>query len=188
VNLVTRLATAADAPALAAIYNQGIEDRVATFETRPRTPEEIQSWFDGSRLVIVAEDGGKIVGGAWTSPTSARCCYARNADVSVYIRREARGRGVGGPLLRAIIDEARSRGAWKLIAGIFPENEPSLRLFRAHGFREIGRHEAHGQLDGVFRDVVLLERIVAPTVLFACIHNAGRSQSNPLTSGVMIGS
>src|SRR5262249_21350678 len=110
------------------------------------------------------------------SPASERCAYRRNADVSVYVERGARGRGAGGAALRALVDEARGRGLWKLIAGILPENTASLGLFRSHGFREIGRHEAHGQLDGVFHDVVLFERIIAPTVLFACVHNAGRSQ------------
>jgi arsenate reductase len=174
--ITTRLAKPEDAAALATVYNQGIEDRVATFETRPRTAEELAEWFDGSKIVLVAEDGSKVVGGAWTSPTSARCVYSRNVDASVYVAREARRRGVGDALLRALIDEARRQGKWKIIAGIFPENTASLRLFHSQGFRDIGRHEAHGQLDGVFRDVVLVERIVAPTVLFACVHNAGRSQ------------
>jgi arsenate reductase len=174
--ITTRPASAADAPALAAIYNQGIEDRIATFETRPRTADELAAWFDGSKIVVVAEEAGHVLGGAWTSPTSVRCVYSRNVDASVYVARDARRRGVGDALLRALVEEARRAGKWKIIAGIFPENAASLRLFRAHGFREIGRHEAHGQLDGVFRDVVLVERIVAPTVLFACVHNAGRSQ------------
>jgi arsenate reductase len=174
--ITTRIATPADAPAIAAIYNEGIEDRVATLETAPRSPENLAEWFEGKKVIVVAEAERNVVGAAWTSPTSARRVYSRNAEASVYVRRDARGRGVGRAALHALVEETRRRGMWKLVAGIFPENAASIRLFTAYGFREVGRQEAHGQLDGIFRDVVLMERIVAPTVLFACVHNAGRSQ------------
>jgi len=175
-NITTRAGSRADAPAIVAIYNEGIEDRVATFETRPRVVEDVAEWFDGKKVIIVAQVERDIVGAAWTSPTSGRSVYARNAEASVYVGRDARGRGVGRTLLRALIEETRRREMWKLVAGIFTENQASLALFASFGFRVVGRQEAHGQLDGVFRDVVLMERIVAPTVLFACVRNAGRSQ------------
>jgi phosphinothricin acetyltransferase len=98
------------------------------------------------------------VGWIALAPVSSRCCYAGVAEVSAYVAEEARGDGVGGELLATVIDSSERAGIWTLQTGVFPENEPSLRLLRRFGFREVGTQERIGKLHGVWRDVVLLER------------------------------
>ena len=145
-----------DWPAVRAIYEDGIRSGDATFET------ETPSWegWDAahSELRLVAEREGVVVGWAALSPVSSRCCYEGVGEVSVYVAAAARGTGVGRELLDELIARSEQAGYWTLTAGVFPQNEPSLRLHRACGFREIGVRERLGQLDGVWRDVVLLER------------------------------
>jgi len=155
-----RIATTDDAAAIAAIYNQGIEDRVATFETRPRSEADVRAWFDGVHPIVVVEDGGQIVAFAATSTYRPRDCYAGIAEYSVYVAREARGRGAGRLAMEALIVAAAAAGFWKLVSRIFPENTASLGLMRALGFREVGVYEKHGQLDGVWKDVVIVERLI----------------------------
>jgi phosphinothricin acetyltransferase len=159
-SLVTRLATPADTGAIAAIYNAGIDDRVATFETRHRTPADIEAWLDGVHPVIVVERGDTIVGFASTSTYRPRECYAGIAEYSVYVARSARGNGVGRAAMLALFDAAREAGFWKLVSRIFPENESSLRLMRSLGFREVGTYYRHGKLDGQWRDVVIVEKLL----------------------------
>ena len=157
----TRSATINDAAALAAIYNQGIEDRVATFETRARTGEDVRQWFDGVHPVIVVEEGDEVVAFAaasWYRPQ--RDCYAGIAETSVYVARGWRGRGAGRMALEALIEAAREAGFWKLLSRVFPENTGSRALVRALGFREVGTYEKHAKLDGVWRDVVIVERLL----------------------------
>jgi len=158
----TRPATKADAARIAAIYNEGIEDRVATFETRLRAPADIEKWFDGAHPIVVAEEGGRVVGFASTSSYRPRDCYAQNAEFSVYVARSHRGRGVGKQALEALIEASRAAGIHKLISRIFPENMASRAACRAAGFREVGVYERHGKLDGVWRDCVIVERLVTP--------------------------
>jgi L-amino acid N-acyltransferase YncA len=154
----TRLAELSDAVSLAAIYNEGIEDRVATFETRPRSEEDVRGWFDGRHPIVVVENGGQVVAFASTSTYRPRDCYAGIAEVSVYVAREFRRRGAGRAALDALIKEAENRGFWKLVSRVFPENKASRELIRSLGFREVGIYERHGQLDGAWRDVVIVER------------------------------
>ena len=156
--MIPRLATPSDAPFLAAIYNEGIEDRVATFETQPRSEDDVRGWFDGRHPIVVVEEEGQIVAFASTSTYRPRDCYAGIAEVSVYVARKFRGHGAGRVALNELIREAKARGFWKLVSRIFPENEPSRALIRSLGFREVGIYEKHGQLDGVWRDVVIVER------------------------------
>ncbi len=158
--MVARIATIEDAAAIAAIYNQGIEDRIATFETRPRTEDDIRKWFDGAHPIAVVEEGGEILAFAAASAYRPRDCYAGVAEVSVYVVRQARGRGAGRTALEALIVAARGRGFWKLLSRIFPENAASRRLVAALGFREVGTYQKHAQLDGVWRDVVIVERLL----------------------------
>ena len=145
-----------DWPAVAAIYAEGIATGNATFET------EVPSWADWSAAHsgprIVAESVEGIDGWAATSAYSDRCCYEGVAEVSVYVAERARGRGVGRALLGELAARAEAAGIWTLQAGIFPENEPSLRLHEACGFRVVGTRERLGRLHGAWRDVVLLER------------------------------
>ena len=153
-----------DAAAIARIYNQGIEDHSATFETRPRTPEDARAWFDGLHPVVVVEEGDQIIAFASTSTYRPRACYAGIAEFAVYVAREFRGRGAGRLAMEALIREAERAGFWKLVSRVFPENSASLGLLRSLGFREVGRYEKHAQLDGAWRDVIIVERLI-PTNL-----------------------
>jgi phosphinothricin acetyltransferase len=150
----------ADAVAIAEIYNQGIEDRIATFETRPRSVEDVRAWFDGVHPVVVVEEDGQIVAFASTSTYRPRECYAGIAEFSVYVLRAARGRGAGRLAMQALIEAAEAAGFWKLVSRVFTENVASLGLLGALGFREVGVYEKHAQLDGVWRDVVIVERMI----------------------------
>lgn len=158
--LRVRRAERADAAAVTHIYNQGIEDRVATFETTPRAVADIAPWFDHAKAFVVVEDEtGAVVGFAVAHPYADRCCYAGIGEFSVYIRREARGRGVGRLAMTALNDASRKAGLWKLLSRVFPENRASLNLMAWSGFSEIGVHKAHGKLDGVWRDCVIVEQV-----------------------------
>lgn len=160
VTLRSRKATPDDSAAIAAIYNQGIEDRVATFETRLRSAEDVRAWFQGSHPVVVVERGEQITAFAAASSYRPRDCYAGIAEVSVYVAREARGCGAGRAALSALIEAATKAGFWKLVSRIFPENRASRALVRSVGFREVGVYEKHGKLDGQWRDVVIVERLL----------------------------
>jgi L-amino acid N-acyltransferase YncA len=155
-----RPALLADSLAIAEIYNQGIEDRMATFETRLRTEVDIASWFDGVHPIMLAEDEGQTIAFAATSTYRPRECYKGIAEVSVYVARSARRRGAGGLVLQALITACEQNGFWKLVSRVFPENTASRRLIGSLGFREVGIYERHGQLDGVWRDVVIVERLL----------------------------
>jgi L-amino acid N-acyltransferase YncA len=160
---LVRLARGSDAEAVALIYNQGMAERGATFETTPRTAEDLRTRLEdapGRFPTIVAEDAGDVVGWASIAAYRERRCYAGVGEFSVYIHRDARGRGVGRALLAGLIDEARTRGYWKLLSRVFPANTASLGLCRALGFREVGTYEKHGQLDGRWLDVVIVERLI----------------------------
>jgi L-amino acid N-acyltransferase YncA len=157
----TRRAVAADAPAIAAIYNQGIEDRVATFETEPRDVNDILALLEAELPVVVAEEDGDVVAWAAAHPYRPRAAYSGIGEFSMYVARERRGRGLGRAVLAALIDECERRGYWKLVSRIFPENEASLALCRSLGFREVGTYRRHGKLDGDWRDCVIVERLLA---------------------------
>jgi L-amino acid N-acyltransferase YncA len=152
-----RRATVADTAAMAAIYNQGIEDRVGTFETWLRTPADIEGWFDGTHPIVVVEEGHDVIAYASTSPYRSRSCYAGVAEFSVYVRRDWRGKGAGRLALSHLMRECEQVGFWKLVSRIFVENTASRRLTQSLGFREVGIYEKHGQLDGIWRDVVIVE-------------------------------
>jgi mycothiol synthase len=157
----TRLARREDAAAIARVYNQGIEDRVGTFETEPRTEADILAWLDAGFPVVVGELGGEVLAWASAPPYRAhRPAYSGIADFSIYVAREARGRGAGRATLSALIDECERRGYWKLVSRVFPENERSRALCRSLGFREVGTYRRHGKLDGEWRDVVIVERLL----------------------------
>jgi phosphinothricin acetyltransferase len=158
--MTARPATPLDAEAIARIYNHGIEDRVATFETRPRSAGDIRRWFDGVHPVMVVEESGAVVAFAASSKYRDRECYAGIAEASVYVAREARGRGAGSLALESLIAAAAAAGFWKLVSRIFVENRASRGLIAAHGFREVGVYHKHGKLDGVWRDVVIVERLI----------------------------
>ncbi len=158
--MITRAATVADAAAIARIYNQGIEDRVATFETRPRSDVDILKWFDGAHPIAVAMERDEVIAFAATSLYRARDCYAGIAECSVYVDRAARGHGAGKAVPIAIEDAARAAGFHKLVSRVFPENVASLRMLSSHSWTQIGIYRRHGQLDGVWRDVVIVEKLL----------------------------
>ena len=174
-SLTIRPALDADAVAIADIYNQGIADRGATFETEPRTPEDVRARMEGrSRFpVLVAEDAGRVFGWAALSSYRPRACYAGIAEFSIYLEREARGRGVGRQLLTALIEAARERGYWKLVSRIFPFNTASRSLCRTCGFREVGVYEKHAQLDGRWIDVVIVERLIPESLASTAVAATG---------------
>jgi L-amino acid N-acyltransferase YncA len=155
-----RPAMLGDAAAIAEIYNQGIEDRVATFETRLRSAEDIVSWFDGAHPIMLAEDESQVIAFATTSTYRPRECYKGIAEVSVYVARHARRRGAGRLVLQGLMTACEQQGFWKLVSRVFPENVASRRLIGSLGFREVGVYKKHGQLDGVWRDVIIVERLL----------------------------
>jgi L-amino acid N-acyltransferase YncA len=163
-----RPATPADAATIAAIYNHGIEDRVATFETRPRTAADVVGWFDGVHPIVAAEKDGAVVAFASASTYRPRDCYRGVAEFSVYVAREWRGRGAGRAALAALLDACERAGFWKLVSRVFVENTASRRLLAALGFREVGVYEKHGRLDGAWRDVVIVERLLPATLGREC--------------------
>jgi phosphinothricin acetyltransferase len=161
--IIVRPAAERDAASIAGIYNQGIAERVATFETEPRTPEQVERLLEegGQRYpAVVAELDGRVVAWARAGPYSERSCYAGIGEFSVYADRAYRGRGAGQAALVALITLCEQQGFWKLVGRIFPENEPSLRLCRTLGFREVGTHRRHARLDGEWRDVVIVEKLL----------------------------
>jgi L-amino acid N-acyltransferase YncA len=146
-----------DWDAVEAIYAEGIATRQATFETSTPTWDE----FDRGRLRdhrFVAVDGERVVGWAALSPTSLRACYAGVAEHSVYVNESARGRGVGKALMTALLASADAGGIWTIQTSVFPENAASVALHEGLGFRVVGRRERIAQLDGAWRDTLLLER------------------------------
>jgi L-amino acid N-acyltransferase YncA len=156
-----RVAVPADAPAPATIYNEGIAECEATFETRERTPAEVAAWIAEGLPFVVAEDGGGgIAGFARVSAYSDRCVYAGVGEHGVYVASAARGRGVGRALLAALCDAAERAGYYKLTSRVFASNAPSRALHVAAGFEEVGIQRRHGRLDGEWRDCVLVERLL----------------------------
>ena len=158
VELSIRRATLADTGAIAAIYNQGIEERRATFETRPQEADWAASRIASGELFLVAERDGVVVGFAATLPYSDRHYYSGVAEAMLYVDRSARRQGIGTTLLGVLADEAREAGLYKLIGKIFTMNEASGALVRRLGWREVGVHLRHGRLDDEWKDVLLVEK------------------------------
>jgi L-amino acid N-acyltransferase YncA len=152
-----------DAAAIADIYTQGILERVATFESEPRTEADIRRKLKQEserHPTLVAEIDGRVAGWASISLYRPRECYAGIGEFSIYIDRDARGKGVGKVLLRALIDEAERLGYWKLLSRVFTFNTASLNLCKSQGFREVGIYEKHAKLDDRWLDVVIIERVI----------------------------
>lgn len=162
-DITIRGASLDDAAKIADIYTQGILERIATFETTPRTEEDIRTKLqtDSERHpTIIAELDGEVVGWASISLYRPRECYAGIGEFSFYLDQNARGKGVGQMLLKALIDEAESLGYWKLLSRIFPFNHASLKACKKQGFREVGTYKNHAKLDDKWLDVVIVERLI----------------------------
>jgi L-amino acid N-acyltransferase YncA len=142
---------------VAHVYEDGIATRNATFETEVPTWEAWDSLHLAEHRFVALRDG-EVIGWVAVSPVSARCVYAGVVENSVYVAESARGEGVGRSLLEELINSTEAAGIWTIQAGMFPENEGSIRLHEAVGFERVGTHERLGKLDGVWRDVLLLER------------------------------
>ena len=156
-----RPAVAEDAEVVARIYNHGIAERQATFETRPRSAEEVRAWLDQDRPFLVATDEhDKAVGFARLTPYSTRKAYAGIGEHGIYVDPHARGNRIGLRLLNELAQAAEDAGYYKLTSRIFTTNEASLRLHRRAGFTEVGIQRRHGRLDGEWKDTMLVERLL----------------------------
>jgi phosphinothricin acetyltransferase len=161
--LTVRLATGEDAAAIARIYNEGIAERIATFETDPRSPAQVAAALadKGDRYpTVVVERDGMVVAWAGAGAYRARPAYAGVAEHSVYVARAARGTGAGRAALEALCRVYAERGFWKIVSRIFPENTASLELHARCGFRVVGVYRRHGRLEGAWRDCVIVERLL----------------------------
>jgi L-amino acid N-acyltransferase YncA len=159
-----RLATEHDADAICRIYNQGIEDRVATFETELRTPDERRQWIRSRsprHPVVVAETAdGEVAGWGSLNVFNARDAYRFVADFSVYVERRYRGRGVGRVLLTRLVELGREHGFHKLVLSAFPFNDGGMALYEKLGFRTVGIYKEQGQLDGKWVDTIVMEKLL----------------------------
>jgi len=161
--LDVRPAVPDDAPALARIYNQGIEDRLATLETELRTPDERRRWLAGRgprHPVVVGDAVGAVVGWASLNPFNPRAAYDHVTDISVYVERGWRGRGVGRRLLTALIGLGGELGYHKFVLAAFPFNDAGIALYERVGFTTVGVYHEQGRLDGKWVDVVVMERML----------------------------
>ncbi|AHV97392.1 phosphinothricin acetyltransferase [Paenibacillus sabinae T27] len=161
--LTVRPAVSDDITQILRIYNQGIEERIATLETDAKDLNYMESWFQehqGRYRVLVAEKDGQVLGWASLNPYSHRCAYNGVADLSIYIGRESRGQGVGSTLLQALEDEAKDRDFYKIVLFTFPFNRLGQGLYRKMGYREVGVFEKQGMMDGQPIDVMIMEKLL----------------------------
>jgi phosphinothricin acetyltransferase len=161
--ITIRTARPLDAPSIARIYNEGIRDRIATLETEERTADERRKWLvnrSDRHPVFVAERGEAIVAWGSLNPFNPRPAYRFVADFSVYVAQAARGTGIGSLLLGHLIDAARELGYHKLVLAAFPWNESGLRLYRNHGFQDVGIYHEQGVLDGRWVDTIIMELLL----------------------------
>jgi L-amino acid N-acyltransferase YncA len=158
-----RQATASDVERIRVIYNEGIEDRIATLDLEPKSAADIAAWWEahtGRYEVLVAERAGYVVGWASLNPYSHRCAYDGVADLSVYVSRTSRGTGIGDALLREIERRARDRAFHKIVLFTLPFNESGQALYRKLGYREVGTFKEQGTIDGKPVDVMAMEKLV----------------------------
>lgn len=175
-----REATGADASAIARIWNEGIADRIATLDEDSKSDDDVRAWFDqhgGRYTVLVDRDAvDRIVAWASLNRYSYRCAYDGVADLSIYVERAARGRGIGKRLLQALERHAIRNDFRKIVLFALAQNTAGTALYRSLAYREVGIFRAHGYLDGIPTDVIAMEKPLKPFVLFVCRHNTGRSQ------------
>ena len=163
--LAPRLATKQDAAAIAQIYNEGIEEHIATCETRLRRLNDVQNWFDDNNHPIVVveaveNEAAQVLAFASTAPYNYHECYYGIAEFSVYVDRDFRGQGAGRVAMQKLLSVCEEAGFWKLVSRVFVDNWPSRKLLASLGFREVGIHQKHGKVEGVWRDMVLVEKLI----------------------------
>ena len=160
----TRLAAAEDIQSITKIYNQGIEDRIATLETNPKLETDMVDWLlkrnEDHKVLVIEDDHGTLWGWASLNPFNSRCCYSGVADFSIYIDRSMRGKGLGKKLLSDLIDTAKEQGFHKLVLSALSRNEAGKQLYKAVGFREVGTYINQGILDGEWVDVTIMEKLL----------------------------
>ena len=150
--------TAQDWQQVKAIYEEGIATGNATFQTTAPSWQDWDSAHVKNSRIVAEDEEKRILGWAALTPVSGRCIYAGVGEVSVYVSNAARGKGIGKALLNELISQSEQNGFWTLTAGIFPENEPSLKIHEKAGFKVLGVRERIGKMNGEWRDTVLLER------------------------------
>ena len=161
---ITREASIEDVTAIKEIFNEGIEDRIATLETTPRTDEDMKEWLlnrsKSHKVLVIENENKEVLGWASLNVFNSRCCYSGVVDISIYIRRNMRGKGLGKLLLGSLINTAKEEGFHKLILSTFKFNELGQGLYKSMGFREVGTYMEQGILDGKFIDVTIMEKIL----------------------------
>ena len=162
--MLVRKASRQDLEQIASIYNQGIVARTATFETELRKPGDLSTWLNNQELLLVAERNAQVAAFARTSAYRERACYSGIREFSVYVDEKHLGHGLGMAVMQELVVQAKTAGLTKLISRIFKENAPSLALCDRLGFRRVGVYEKHGQLDGVWRDCVVVELLLIDEV------------------------
>lgn len=160
----TRLAVESDIPSITTIYNQGIEDRIATLETEPKTIEERKKWLtqrdERFKVLVIHDEKDTVCGWASLNVFNGRCCYNGVADLSIYIERTMRGKGLGKQLMKALIETAQNNGFHKLVLSTFSFNHQGIKLYTSVGFRIVGTYEKQGILDDNWVDVMIMEKLL----------------------------
>ncbi len=163
-NYTTRFATLKDIPYITKIYNQGIEDRIATLETRLRTTEDMEKWLtsrsEKHKVLVITDNNDNVLGWASLNVFNSRCCYSGVVDISIYIERNMRGKGLGKLLLSDLIDVARNQGFHKLVLSTFEFNKAGKKLYLSMDFREVGTYINQGILDGKWINITIMEKLL----------------------------
>ncbi|WFA08374.1 arsinothricin resistance N-acetyltransferase ArsN1 family A [Tissierella sp. Yu-01] len=159
-----REANILDIPYLTNIYNQGIEDRIATLETRLRENSEMEEWFTSRgeryKVIVIEDNKGIVIGWASINVFNSRCCYNGVGDISIYINRNMRGKGLGNILLNSLFNIAKQQDFHKLVLSTFEFNDVGKRLYKRLGFREVGTYINQGILDGKFVNITIMEKLL----------------------------
>ena len=158
-NISIREMESSDCEEIMKIYNDTLDERIATFNIEHIDEDKVRKWKEKG-VFLVAKSKDSVIGFVRSYPYSARSCYSGIAEFSIYISSQGRGKGVGSLLMNDFLEVLISEGKWKVLSRVFPENLPSLFLLRKHEFREVGTYRNHATLDGVWRDVVIVERLL----------------------------
>lgn len=160
----TRIANTDDIPHITKIYNEGIEDRIATLEADSKTEKDMETWLtnrsEKHKVIVITDQRAKIYGWASLNTFNSRCCYSGVADFSIYIKRNMRGKGLGKFLLIALERAAKEEGFHKLVLSTFNSNEAGKKLYKSRNFREVGTYIKQGLLDGKWVDITIMEKLL----------------------------
>lgn len=161
---IMREARIEDIESITNIYNQGIEDRIATLETRLRDTDEMKEWFatrgNKYKVIVIEDCEGMVRGWASINVFNSRCCYSGVGDISIYVERDMRGKGLGKQILNYLIEVAKKQDFNKLVLSTFESNEIGKKLYKSAGFREVGTYMNQGILDGKFVNITIMEKLL----------------------------